>query len=363
MTVAFLARRPWFAEHLAPVWLALPEEARGPFIVWGDEAAAGAAERMGVTVTKARAGTRGVYIPQLTGQPVVVAGYKDHIKAREMRASSIAMVPHGIGQSYAGRGPRHPAWVHMGSPGGTDRHDIGLFLHPGPHPAARDKERYPKARVEQVGSPILDRLPHKPRDGKAPIIAITTHWCATMPEETPETHGALLCPTMDDKCPSWATRGWFGITDAIAELARHYQVIGHGHPRNMNLAATLWESMGIEVVRSFDEVCRRADVLIGDNTSVLFEFAATGRPVVLLDPPWYDLSIPHGLRFGLPGEEVGLHVSDPRTLTDTVTQSIEGKYWPKRDEALHGVFAYRDHAAERAAVTLMDWLGERRMAA
>jgi hypothetical protein len=174
-----------------------------------------------------------------------------------------------------------------------------------------------------------------------------------MPEETPETHGALVCPDFG---------GWFGIIDAIAELAKRYEVIGHGHPREQRVWP-LWESMGIEVVRSFDEVCRRADVLIGDNTSVLFEFAATGRPVVLLDPPWYDLSVPHGLRFGLPGEEVGLHVSDPRTLTDTVTQSIEGKYWPKRDEALHGVFAYRDHAAERAAVTLMDWLGERRMAA
>lgn len=351
--VAFLARRPQFAEHLAPVWLALPEEARGPFVVWSDqmEPTAAAAERMGVTVTRARAGQRGVSIPQLTGQPVVVAAYRDHIKAREMRASRVALVPHGIGQSYAGR--RNSAWMHMGSPGGTDRGDVGLFLHPGPHPAARDRARYPGARVEIVGSPRLDRLHRKPRDGRDPVISITTHWCATIPEDTPETHGALVCPDFG---------GWFGIHDAIAELARRYRVIGHGHPRLMDRISPMWEGLGIEVVRDFDEVCRRADLLVCDNSSVIYEFAATGRPVVLLDPPWYDRNVGHGLRFWT-ADHVGLHVSDPRCLADTVCEALRDGQWRDRDDALSMVYGHRDHAAERAAVVLLDWLGDRRMAA
>jgi CDP-glycerol glycerophosphotransferase (TagB/SpsB family) len=120
--------------------------------------------------------------------------------------------------------------------------------------------------------------------------------------------------------------------------------------------------MGIEVVQEFDEVCRRADLLVADNTSVIYEFAATGRPVVLLDPPWYDRNVGHGLRFWT-ASHVGLHVTDPRTLTDMVTEALSARHWRDQEDALDMVFSHRDHAAERAAVTLLDWVGEQRMAA
>lgn len=349
-----MARRQQFAAHLAPVWLALPEEARGPFYVWTDEAQA-EAERIGVTVTRVSARSpQRVAIPEAEDEPTVVAGYADMLLAYS-RKRRIVLASHGIGQSYAGR--PNMAWMHIGSPGGLDRGMVSLFLHPGPHPAARDRERYPRARVEVVGSPRLDRLHHKARDGR-PVIAIATHWCATLPGDTPETHGSLVCPHFG---------GWYGIHDAIAELSRRMEVIGHGHPRLFSpddRLGPMWDGMGIEVVRDFDEVCRRADVLVCDNSSVSYEFAATGRPVVLLDPPWYDTNVGHGLRFWS-ASHVGLHVSDPRCLTDVVGQAVEDGTVQRRDreDALSMVYGYRDHAAERAAVVLLDWLGERRMAA
>jgi hypothetical protein len=351
--VAFLARRQQFAEHLAPVWLALPEEARGPFIVWDDRTQC-AAERMGVTVTRRHKRSDQRYVlERMDGQPVVVAGSHDMLKANSV-GGHIALLTHGIGQSYGGR--RDEAARHIGSPGGNTRDMVSLFLHPGTHPAVRDKVRYPKARVEVVGSPMLERLHRKPRDGREPVVAITTHWDWAL---CPETHSALTCPHYG---------GWYGIHDAITELAKRYHVLGHGHPRLFthpegDIITPMWEGMGIEVVESFDEVCRRADVLVADNTSVIYEFAATDRPVVLLDPPWYDLDVPHGLRFGEPGRLVGPHVSDPRTLTDKVAEALTARRWREQEEALDMVFGHRDHAAERAAVTLLDWLGERRMAA
>lgn len=357
--IAFLARRRHLAEHMAPVWLALPEEARGPFLV-SDDGSERCLRDMGIPATRTRSAQR-IGRP-LEGMPVVVAGYRDLLSVNG-KAGRIALMAHGIGQSYAGRRDGASDWI--GSPGGLDRGMVDLFLHPGPHPAARDRERYPRARVEVVGSPLLDRLHRKPRDGRDPVIAITTHWDPQFVpgqrgwQACPETHGALLCSHYG---------GWFGILDAIGELAKRYRVIGHGHPGahtgNIDDMARVWEGMGIEVVRDFDEVCRRADLLVADNSSVVYEFAATGRPVVLLDPPWYDRDVGHGLRFWS-ASHVGLHVGDPRTLTDTVTEALgaSGRQWRDREDALDMVYAHRDHAAERAAVALLDWAGERRMAA
>jgi len=355
--IAFLAGRSHLAEHMAPVWLALPEEARGPFLV-RDDGAETAARLMGVATTRTRNPQR-IGHP-LGAMPVVVAGYRDMLAANG-KAGPIALMQHGIGQSYGGRPDGAGEWI--GSPGGRDRGMVGLFLHPGGRPAVLDRARYPRARVEVVGSPRLDRLHRKPRDGREPVIAVTTHWDPQFAhgqhgwQACPETHSALLCHHFG---------GWFGIHDAIAGLARRHRVIGHGHPGahagNIDDAAAMWEGMGIEVVRSFDEVCRRADLLVADNTSVIYEFAATGRPVVLLDPPWYDRDVGHGLRFWS-ASHVGPRVGDPRTLPDAVEEALADRRWRDREDALDMVFGHRDHAAERAAVVLLDWLGERRMAA
>lgn len=355
--IAFLSRRSHLAEHMAPVWLALPEEARGPFLVV-DDSAERAAQRMGVPTVRTKS-------PQRIGRPlgpVVVAGYRDLLTVNG-KSDRIVLMQHGIGQSYGGRRDGAGDWI--GSPGGLDREHVSLFLHPGGRPAAQDRERYPKARVEVVGSPRLDRLHRKPRDGQEPIVAVTAHWDPQFVhgqrgwQACPETHSALVCPHFG---------GWFGILDAIMELSKRYKVIGHGHPGahlgNISDMAALWEGMGIEVVRDFDEVCRRADLLVCDNSSVIYEFAATGRPVVLLDPPWYDRNVGHGLRFWA-ASHVGLHVTDPRTLVDTVAESLvdNGHQWREREDALSMVFGYREHAAERAAVALLDWADEKRLAA
>jgi hypothetical protein len=100
------------------------------------------------------------------------------------------------------------------------------------------------------------------------------------------------------------------IMPAIARLKDRYQLIGHAHPRMFEAAKPRYERLGIEAVRDFADVCRRADLYICDNSSTLFAFAATGRPVVVLNPPWYDRKIDHGLRFW-EASEVGVNCNDP----------------------------------------------------
>jgi CDP-glycerol glycerophosphotransferase (TagB/SpsB family) len=144
-------------------------------------------------------------------------------------------------------------------------------------------------------------------------------------------------------------------------LAARYTVIGHGHPRAMADLAPWYRRAGIEVVADFADVCRRADLLAFDNSSVGFEFASTGRPVVLLDPYHYRRGVHHGLRFwdAVPGlvcqDRAG--VPDAVSLTTVVERALEDPPEAReaREHALELVYAHRSGAAERAANVLLDW--------
>ena len=113
-------------------------------------------------------------------------------------------------------------------------------------------------------------------------------------------------------------------------------------------------------MRSFDEVCRRADVYLNDASSTLFEFASTGRPVVVLNASFYRRKVHHGLRFweaSIVG--VNCNIWDVRRLPAIVDEALADPPAQKerRERALDMVYAYRTGAAERAAAVLMDWAG------
>ncbi len=255
----------------------------------------------------------------------LVASYNDLVKVRQ-KASRIVLMQHGAGQSY---GDRNPAY-----PGGRDNDAVGLFLVPGEHPAARWREAYPRASVEVVGSPRLDDLPRRAPDGRV-TVAVTFHWrYGTIPE----------------------TRHAFSrFQQAVVNLSTNFHVIGHGHPRATSLP-WFWQHHGIEWVPDFDEVCRRADVLIFDNTSAGFEFAATGRPVVVLNAPYYRPEVKHGLRFW-DAARVGIQCDKPAFLEDAVRRALalEPEDVAAREAALDMVYGYRTGAAQRASDAIREW--------
>src|SRR5690606_4924859 len=81
MRIDVLAGEPHFVDHLAPVWLALPESARGDFIVQK-----GPYSRFDQSALVARAKARGIEAPvsQPTDptRPVLVTSRGDHKAAR-----------------------------------------------------------------------------------------------------------------------------------------------------------------------------------------------------------------------------------------------------------------------------------------
>ena len=257
----------------------------------------------------------------------VAAGWADIIGARLAGYRKIVRMEHGIGQSYSNRSP--------GYPGGKGHEEVGLFLTPNEHAAERWRECYPMARVEVVGSPRLDRLPVRLPPASGSVIAFAFHF------------DLYLCPETRSALP------WF--REAIGLVKQRWAVIGSGHPRRTDLER-VYAKEGVPFVPRFDDVCRQADVLVGDNTSVLYEFASTGRPVVVLNAPVYRRDVRHGLRFW-DASQVGVLVDDPKGVPDAVARALE--LWPEdvaaREAALDIVYGFRSGGTERALAAISDW--------
>jgi UDP-N-acetylglucosamine:LPS N-acetylglucosamine transferase len=167
----------------------------------------------------------------------------------------------------------------------------------------------------------------------APTVAISWHWdYNTGP---PEGRWAF---------PHYA--------EALAYLRDGpWKLIGHGHPRAWRTLSRYYASLGIEAVRDFDEVMERADLYACDNSSTIFEMAATGRPVVLLNSPDYRRDVEHGLRFWKMAD-VGLQVDEPGELVPTIARALEDppEVAKRRAEVVAAVYDGLDgRAAARAA--------------
>lgn len=309
-----------FVAHLAPVWHALPEQLRGTFLT--APALVGYCDSLGITAEPARMPAGFLRVkPNDDGPLAMVASYGDQKRGRLRGYGGFVRLEHGIGQSYGNALGNYA--------GGADCDDVELFLMPNQTSADRWQATYPEADVQVIGCPKLDELPSRV-EGPGPVVAIAFHWpCSIAPETMP---------------------AFAQFRGALPELARHFTVLGHAHPRAMADYARYYRRMGIEVVEDFAEVCRRADLLVADNTSALYEFAATGRPVVVLNAPTYRRNVNHGLRFW-DAANVGIQVDRADALLPSVRAALDDppEREAAREAALTIVYGYRSGAAQRAA--------------
>jgi hypothetical protein len=268
----------------------------------------------------------------MSSEPVIVASYRDERRIRETTGRPIILVEHGAGQSYGSAG----GGAH---PGGPDRGDVVLFLCPNDSVAERNRRVYPNAEIAVVGSPKMDRWHgfKKPSNPVAnPVVALAWHWdCVIVPE---------------------ARSAFRHYIPALPDLSAAYRgrLLGHAHPRFLGTIAPIYREHGIEVVAEFDEVLARADLLVFDNSSVGYEFASTGRPVVACNAPWYRREVWHGLRFWDPLP--GLEVDEPGELLSGIRTALEDPepYPRMRERASRTVYAARDgRASERAAEAIL----------
>jgi hypothetical protein len=272
----------------------------------------------------------------LEGAIAVVAFASDEPIARKRGARGTILCEHGAGQSYLDPSlPADSVWRGGRGPG------VGrvMFLAPGALAARRHRKAHPRIPVHQIGCPMLDAWHGRvwQRTGAKLRVAISTHWaCNTLPE---------------------TLSAWPWLREHLQNLTACQDIewLGHYHPHE-RLAGTLdarladYDSAGIEVVHKWEDVLERADVFVGDNSSTLYEFAATGRPVVCLNPPWYRRSARHGLRFWK--HAPGIQVDDVRKLLPAILMAADDAEPVRlqRSRALFAAYGRLDgQAAARAA--------------
>lgn len=302
------ASLPHYWTHIRPVWDALPEYARGTLY-------------LGRRVP----GARGLSQPPPGPGPLtLVASWTDLDRIRPRR---VVLMEHGAGQSYS---DRHPAFA-----GGLERETVDLFLCPGPHSAARNAAAYPGTPVVQIGCPALDRWLCDPPHPSEQLVAVTWH----------HNPGGAQWPEL-----RWA---WPVFRHTLPELARRFPLVGHAHPRARPAIERQYRRLGIRWL-DWDDVMERASVLVVDNSSAGFEFAATGRPVVWLDAPGYRQGVDHGLRFYGACPE---RIADPADLPDAILRATVGMY--ERATRVHEVYSHLDgRSAYRAAEAILAVLDE-----
>jgi len=327
-----------FQDHLRPVWNALPDEVRGVFAMSLDELQ--------------EQGSR--------SRLCLVASGGNRRHAASVGYSRIVLMQHGAGQSYLGGGTPHLSYA--GFP-----HHRGLvgILHPGPDPVRKDSDAYPElaeaGRIQAIGTPGLGAW-LRGENGQAPDwrhedrrfrIAVSYHWDCRV---CPETRTAL--GHYDGAFAEWE--------EALA--AEDIELVGHSHPRIRSRAKSEFEEAGVPFITDFDEVLATCDAYAVDNSSTLFEFAASvpaesdrpARPVVVLNSPHYRRGVEHGLRFW-EASGIGPNVNRPDDFVAAV-KALRRDYdtWAERaDSVLDEVYAYRDgKAARRAATYVQRWARE-----
>lgn len=301
----YVGSLPHFLHHAYPIHQALPDEIRGPLMGRGRAVVRG--HELGLDIEEA--------VPR-KAEMVMTASYED---ARAVNPSPVILVNHGVGMRYSDA-PDHPSYS-----GGRDRSRVQLHLCP----SERDAEvcRRDGARAVAVGVGYLDRLMGQTqRRHDPPVVAWTHHADIHINSET-----------------RWAFPEY---QDVLKELGKRddlpFQLVGHCHPRMLAFMRRFYPRAGIPFVEHFPDVIEQADILVVDNSSVAYEWAALGRPVVLLNASYYRRDVHHNLRFW--SHVPGLQVDRPEDVLDTIVRAIEDPPEARRlrEEAVSHAYAGAD---------------------
>lgn len=337
MPVDFFASRTHYVDHIAPVYFALDADLRGIFYVTADADVANYAKSKGIEA-------RACKMPEGTG-PLVTCAYGDLEKAVKRNAHRPQLfMEHGVGQTFP-----HPAYA-----GGKGfKQYVSLFLDPNEIVRQKNLVSWGKKAGEIIGTPKLDRVfttkahegGRQKAEGSKPVVCISFHW-----------DGRAVCPEAGS-----AFEHYKRIVPVLSQC-EDFTLIGHGHPRVADMMERFFQGQGIEFVRDFDEVMRRADLYVNDCSSTLYEFCTTGKPVVILNAPWFRKGVNLGIRFWR-FSDVGPQVDGPGELVAAIREQLavsSRQYAEAREKAVSELYPYLGQSAMRAAEVIQSFVVAKR---
>ena len=319
-----------FLDHVQPVWEALPEEMRGALFTQ-KRFAAGVPD----LPTSPRAGA---------GDLLLMCSFGDLKYATVTNTRPIVFMEHGAGMTFQ----NEHGYVFSSYAGSLERPRVCLFLNVNEYAAAANARAHPRTESAIIGSPKMDRWyplrpspRHTPNYDTAPTVAITFHW-----------DGRLLSPGIGNAYEHFRQALPRFVQDGPY---RPYRTIGHAHPRFQKQMRLECLALDIPFVDRLEDVFEQADLLVGDATSALYEFASLGRPVVVMNAPFYHQEPDRGVRFWqhIPG----IQVDEPDDLAQATLTALADPPGLQaiRRSAVEAVYPFRGDAAERAVAALQNF--------
>lgn len=330
LQVDFLATQPQYIDHIAPVWDALAEENVGSFYV--------PQELLGYAQYKLK---HRLYLftyerndlVTFSDNPILVAAYGDMKYAHRINPSRrIYMMEHGTGHGFK-------TAAYPDGPG--ERDVVSLFLPPNQYTADRIRS-VRNTPCEVIGTPKLDWVSNTFFSRSSPpVVCISFH------------HGSKT------RRPPEAGSAFEHYKDIIPELKKRYNLIAHGHPLSRVRDLPFYASVGVPFVEDFKDVMKLADIYVNDLSSTLYEFITTGKPVVVMNAPWFRKDVHFGLRFW-DYSDIGFTVEQPNELQNAIDSTLRNPelFLHKRKKAVKDLFPYLGHSAEHAAAVLRKHLTE-----
>lgn len=276
---------PHLVNHLAPIYLALPDELKGLF--FARDKGVERCRYFGIEPTRMR---------RLNKNDICVVA--SHNEYRQSSPAQVIYVNHGAGQTYQaeGRNANNPSYS-----GGTDRDRAILFICPSERDAEVNRLGHPQAEAVAAGVPYLDRFHGhvSPKDGP---IGITWH--------------------ADIRYVSETRTAFPHYKQALIDLirSREFDIIGHCHPRAERNFKEFWRAHGVRYEPDYFKVLEESSLLVVDNSSSLYEAAALDKPVAVLSAPWYRRHVHHGLRFW--DQIPGVHIEEPDQLASGIRLAL-----------------------------------------
>jgi hypothetical protein len=321
MKLDFLARRSHYIDHMAPIYHHLPAQFRGSFHVSADLVEYARSQHI-----------QDIQVFNKSGEfdYVLTCGYGDMTAVTRMKRHKMINMEHGIGHGFG-------TAAYPNGPGRRDAIDLCLY----PNRYTADKALAVRQNeYEIIGTPKMDAMVTTGSwAASTKTICISFHW--GNPGQNPPESGTAF----------------EHYKKIIPVLNKKYTLIAHGHPLARDHQKPIYRDMGVEFVDDFMDVCRRASIYINDLSSTMYEFLCTGKPVVVLNAPWFRREVNWGIRFW-DYSDVGINVEDPGQLFDAIDQTFENYLICEdaRRKAIHDLYPFHGYSAMITADVLVNYM-------
>jgi Putative glycosyl/glycerophosphate transferases involved in teichoic acid biosynthesis TagF/TagB/EpsJ/RodC len=329
MKIDFYASQSNSVDHMAPVWNALPESHRGNFYITPNliQHAESKIEKWDLLYS--------IFNKVLPSSPypLLTASYGDMLHAwKQNPGRSLIRMEHGVGVTFGTAGY---------ADGRGRRDKASLYLFPNEYLAAKHAANY-DIPYQVIGTPKLDWLHWSGTRALDKTVCIGFHW-GDRNTNPPESGSAFEY-----------------YKDIIPQLAGRFKIIGHGHPMAEIRLRKFFEGFGVEYVPDFNEVIKRAALLVHDISSVLYEFITTGKPVILLNAPWFRKEKHYGIRFW-EYTDIGPMIDDRGQLGDAISLTLAdpSPYEAARQRAKADLYPHFGYSAWRAVNSILEFLHEK----